>query len=510
MPLSPNVRHALGRLLLAAGLLAAAWGLFEGRKRLVQTFFRRGPGGAAPPALSRLPRADPDLAAAGGRVPPATGHGLAPAAFVRVALLDGVDAATSRHLPHYDSVCRRGLELVVDVGFPTVSLPVQSVLWTGLTQQQTGIQFVQARIDPPPDGALPARVPSSAAVAESHPFISQSFGFARAWPALDIDRPALAEWEAGTFQFMALALAGSDTRLVFVHLLGADDAGHRHGRASPEFAAAAARADRVLGDLLTIDAAAHGANSLWLVLADHGHRDAGGHGGEESEIRLVRACLVGGGLISAPQGRLVHLVDLSRALADALGQAPHPASAGRPLFEALAVPDQPGLTLPRPGPVRTALAALLVAVAVTITWLAARRSWNLPWWWVLAYLSVVGIEGAPSLSTPMIYRPLGQAIYLAALPGLCLLAITAGLAVRRVGPLRMIATQLQVPAALTAACAILCWGEPPLMPFWTANLSVCLVLLFSAAAVAALACLASLVPSGSDRAPPAETPGTPP
>jgi hypothetical protein len=323
-----KVRRALARAVAAAVLLAAAWGLFQARRRFIQSFFPRGPGGAPPPALEGAPTARGAGEAATG------GHGLPPAPFVRVALLDGVDRATALGLPHYGDVCRRGVEVVLDVGFPTVSLPVQSVLWTGLTQQQSGIQFVQGRLDPPPAGSLPGREPSSATVAQSHAFISQSFGFARAWPplAIDKDRPALAVWEAGPFEATALGLAGSDTRLVFLHMLGPDDAGHKRGRASPEFAAAAAEADRVLGGALLLDRAAHGDRSVWLVLADHGHRAAGGHGGEETAIRLVRACLAGAGVTPAPQRRLVHLVDLSRALADALGQAPPPASAGRPLY----------------------------------------------------------------------------------------------------------------------------------------------------------------------------------
>jgi len=485
---------------LAAFLLAGAYAAYEGRKQLIQHFFARGPGGAPAPALAR----DPGLGAAQS----SAGRGLARAALVRVALLDGVDRMTARRLPHYDSLCRRGLDLTVDVGFPTVSLPVQSVLWTGLTQQQSGIEFVQARVDPPPEGSLPAAEPSSAAVAESHPFISQSFGFARAWPPLDIAGQALVEWKGALFEPVAHGLAASETRLVFIHLLGPDTAGHRHGRDSSAFAAAAERADAMLGRLLAIDRAAHGENSRWLVLADHGHRAAGGHGGEEDDVRLVRACLAGAGLayVAAPAGQLIHLVDLSRALADALGQAPHPAAAGRPLYDALTAPAEAGASLPRPGPLRLALAALVVAAALTVTWLWTRRSSKLPWWWVVAFLSVVAIESAPSLSTPMIYRPLGSAIGVAALPGLALLALLTYVAMRARDPVRAAVTQLLVPAGLCLGAAILCWREPPLMPMWTALFSTFLVLLFTGAAVVALACLASLVPLASDPGARSETP----
>jgi hypothetical protein len=481
------------RLCLVAALLAAAFGLFTARKRFIASFFARGPGGAAPPALALPPEASRARA------------GLAPVPLLRVALLDGVDRDTADMLPAYRALCARGLSLTVDAGFPTVSLPVESALWTGLSQQQSGIEFVQARIDPPPAGSLPAREPSSAAVSESHPFIAQSFGFAHAWPRLDTAGQELADWKERGFPIVARELVASDRRLVFVHLLAADSAGHKKGRDSPEFGAAAANLDALLGQLVELDRAVHGARSRWLVLADHGHRPAGGHGGEEPRIRLVRACLVGPGLeraADAPSGHLVHMIDLSRAIADSLGLAPHPDSAGRPLWAAVAAPEQAGVSLPRPGPLRWAIAAALLTTAAFATWFAARRRvWRLPWWWVLAYLCVVTIRTVPSLSTPMIYKPLGQDMYLAALPGLLLLAITAGAAVRRTSPWRVVAAQLLVPAAVTAAGVVLSWRTPPLMPLWTAHTSLFLVLLFTGTLVVALAILASLVPmrSSGDR-----------
>jgi hypothetical protein len=479
--------HGLAvRLGLAVALLAAAFALFSERKRFIASFFPRGPGGADKPALALPPEA--------GRA----SAGLTPAPLLRVVLLDGVDRDTADVLPAYQELCARGLSLAVDVGFPTVSLPVQSALWTGLTQQQSGIEFVQARIDPPPAGSLPAREPSSAALSESHQFIAQSFGFARAWPRLDAPKEEMAAWKERGFALVAEQLVASDTRLVFVHVLAADSAGHKKGRDSPDFGAAAAAGDQLLARLVEVDRAVHGDRTRWLVLADHGHRPTGGHGGEEPRIRVVRACLAGAGLeraAHAPSGHLVHLVDVSRAVADSLGQAPHPDSAGRPLWAALAAREQPRATLPRPGALRWAIAAALLALAAFATWFAARRRvWRLPWWWVLAYLSVVTAETVPSLSTPMIYKPLGQDIYLAALPGLLLLAITAGAAVRRTSPWRVAAAQLLVPAAVTAVGFVLSWRTPPLMPLWTAHTSVFVVLLWTGALVVALAILASAVP----------------
>src|SRR5690606_11490217 len=101
--------------------------------------------------------------------------------------------------------CSRGLALRVDVGFPTVSLPVQVSLWTGLTQQQTGIVFRSDRpLVPPLATSIPAQVPGSRAVAESHGYIVRSIGFADAQPAaLDPAHPAkdadLDTWKGGAW-----------------------------------------------------------------------------------------------------------------------------------------------------------------------------------------------------------------------------------------------------------------------------------------------------------------------
>ena len=69
---------------------------------------------------------------------------------MRVVLLDGLSRAHALRLPSLSEICSAGQELQLDIGFPTVSLPVQSALWTGMTQQQSGLQYHI--------GKLPARL----------------------------------------------------------------------------------------------------------------------------------------------------------------------------------------------------------------------------------------------------------------------------------------------------------------------------------------------------------------
>jgi hypothetical protein len=119
----------------------------------------------------------------------------------------------------------------------------------------------------------------------------------------------------------------------------------------------------------------------------------------------------------------------------------------------------------------------------------------------VAYLSVILIELTPSLSTHMIYKPMGRIMYVAALPGLGLLAIQAALALRKLSAVRVAIAQLLMPAALAAASLVLCGGarvlfgvdgDPPLMPRWSGHASLFLVMLFTGAIVVALAVLASV------------------
>src|SRR5205814_5389612 len=144
----------------------------------------------------------------------------------------------------------KGVTLRVDVGFPTVSLPVAVSLWTGLTQQQTGIMDRYNRpLEPPLDArGIPAQVPGSIAITEgvmkprakgggelvpgNYGWIERSLGFQRTEPAADpkssiVDRDGQAwseQWES-----RAKAAVASDARLVYVHLMRVDLAGHLHG-----------------------------------------------------------------------------------------------------------------------------------------------------------------------------------------------------------------------------------------------------------------------------------------
>ncbi len=473
---------------LVIGLMLLGIGSGVARRHFIRAFFRDAPAGAPPPV------AQPAAGQATAAQPLPAAAGLPPAPRTRVLLIDGLDADTARNLPALNHLCRDGLDLTVDVGFPTVSLPVQSVLWTGRTQHQSGLLYRIAPLATPPPGALPHRLPGSRAASEDQPFIARSFGF---------------QMLAGDFPAAAREAVSGSARLAFVHVLRVDKAGHRGGSASAAYREAAVWSDDLLGKLLRTAPA--GPGTRWFVLSDHGHRGAGGHGGAEREIRLTRACIAGGPSARRGDspGSEIHLIDLARALGDSLGLPPPAGAVGRPLPFARAHPDR-GATLPGAGWLRQGLAVLVFLGALALG--LARPRWRRRSLWPLwplplplAYLGVLVIRGLPTLSNPIVYPPLGIGAVLAAVPGLLLLVVAMGWLLRH-DPGRLpdfCRVQLVPLAGLVAACLLACGGvqaivrggPPPLYPIWTAHAAVFMSLFAAAALLLALVLLLAVAGS---------------
>lgn len=460
-------------------LLGLAVGCHWFRRATIRSFFKDGVPGAAP-ALSQ---------------PPAQAAGLEVVARTRVVLIDG--QGLSFVPPTLKRLCAEGLDLVVDNGFPTVSLPVQHVLWTGQTQSQSGLLYRIAALPTPPAGALPLAVADAVAVAESHNEIVRSFGFATVHAPVGAKAVSEADklWRAGGFAAAAKAAVASPARLAFVHVLRVDEAGHAEGARSSLYAEAVQTADELLNDLVLVDPDCQ--NTRWLVLSDHGHRAAGGHADAERSIRFVRACFFGAGVTRWRAVHPVHLVDLHRALADGLGVAT--SSAGRPLPFALANPDI-NATLPSASLPAWLLALVLVLLSAWITWrCAAGVLFAYPFWFVLAYACVVTMRGPITLSNPVVYPPLGLSGVTAFWPALLLLCGQALFVFSRISTGRAAFALLLVPTATLAAVAVLCralpvWlgieNPPPLLPWWSAHTAVFASVMSAAFATCAVAALA--------------------
>ncbi|WP_449278400.1 alkaline phosphatase family protein [Leucobacter sp. GX24907] len=240
--------------------------------------------------------------------------------------LDGlrVDRAFGTGLaPTLDLLAAQGFLLHAEVEGPTISGPSWATILTGATHAQHGIDdndmrghrlrdcpdFLsrEAAADPAvttyaaagwPNLTDPAGVGPIIRLRQDdiddgrHHVVSLN-GELYGYRAIDPEIAARAR--------LAIEHAGPD--LSFVYFCEIDDAGHYFGVHSPQYDEAVSNSDRHLGILLeAVDARVRDHGETWVVAAttDHGHLDAGGHGGstpEERQTFLVTA--VRGGVLPA-------------------------------------------------------------------------------------------------------------------------------------------------------------------------------------------------------------------
>ncbi len=204
--------------------------------------------------------------------------------------------------PKLAAFAAAGVLLPLTMEVPTISGPGWSSLVTGTPHAQHGVVdnlFVGHRlrrhrdllaraadVDPTcttfaaadwpplvdPDGPGPIIAPSADRESAGRHTVVLRDGETKGYGPMDAEIAAAARTH--------LRETGPDVS--FVYLGEVDEAGHRHGGTAPEYTAAISRVDALLGGLLDAvseRAAAHGEDWLVAVTTDHGHLDAGGHGG---------------------------------------------------------------------------------------------------------------------------------------------------------------------------------------------------------------------------------------
>lgn len=145
-----------------------------------------------------------------------------------------------------------------------------------------------------------------------------------------------AEYDEGTTRRTVDKLTTTDPDAVFVHLDNVDHAGHDHGAASRQYLDAIEGADAQVGRILqAVTSRATYAEEDWLILVttDHGHTDAGGHGGSSWAERHTFLIAAGSGLGAGTVRHDVRMPDVAATALAHLGIPLDPAwdLDGRPL-----------------------------------------------------------------------------------------------------------------------------------------------------------------------------------
>ncbi|MFK0168530.1 alkaline phosphatase family protein [Streptomyces sp. NPDC090306] len=145
-----------------------------------------------------------------------------------------------------------------------------------------------------------------------------------------------AEYDTGTTSRAVARLRDANPDAVFVQLDNVDHAGHSYGAASQQYLDAVHGADAQVGQMVAaVKARATYAAESWLIMitADHGHTDAGGHGGSSWPERQTFMIATGPTLAAGSVRHDVKMPDVAASALAHLGVAIDPAWGldGRPV-----------------------------------------------------------------------------------------------------------------------------------------------------------------------------------
>ncbi|MFE0104092.1 alkaline phosphatase family protein [Streptomyces sp. NPDC059009] len=145
-----------------------------------------------------------------------------------------------------------------------------------------------------------------------------------------------AEYDTGTTSRAVEQVKSGDPDAVFVQLDNVDHAGHTYGAASQQYLDAIHGVDAQAGQIIAaVTSRATYGNEDWLIMitADHGHTDAGGHGGSSWPERQTFMIATGGGVSAGSVRYDVRMPDVAASALAHLGVPVDPAWGldGRPV-----------------------------------------------------------------------------------------------------------------------------------------------------------------------------------
>ncbi len=240
-----------------------------------------------------------------------------PARPAVVVLLDGLRNDEATGLAALSRLARRGARAVTVLRPPTLSTPFYHAMLTGVGPDGTGVRtnrfHGRARLD-----SLADRVRASG---RHSVFLADGRGLLARMFAGPGDRVDSRSGALGRPLDEALATLGrpGGPALVIAHFLDVDATAHAGGIHSAAHLAALRGADRLVA---RVARGVRGRDVVVSVIADHGHIDGGGHGGDEPVVTHAPFVLVAPG---APRGRLARALrvgEIAPTLAAWMGVAP--------------------------------------------------------------------------------------------------------------------------------------------------------------------------------------------
>jgi len=227
-------------------------------------------------------------------VPAAAAPGSSVASRTVFVIIDGLRLDASRQMGTLQNLRAYGVDATLTAPQPSLSYPNWTTLVSGAAPEVSGV------VTNWHEGAAPAETLFDTAqrAGVKTLFVGPEdfdtlYGVSEK-ADMTFMRPWSGEYLTATYVDEVLKLAAAEQpRLIVVHLPDIDEAGHAHGGASPEYAEAVAKVD---ADLNRLVEGLQDGDTAFVVAADHGHIDTGGHGGWESDVVQVPGVFSGAGV----------------------------------------------------------------------------------------------------------------------------------------------------------------------------------------------------------------------
>jgi len=258
---------------------------------------------------------------------------------VVLIVVDGLRLDASQKMPELNGLRQQGADLVLRVGQPSLSYPSWTVIVSGAWQEISGVTtnwyegtvMVNNIFQIAREAGKPAVVAGSLGWRKLFgPYLTSVMAVNE--PEEETAPPE--EWakmDEETLHLALEALDQYDTGLVLIHFGGTDALAHNFGGISTEYINQVQTVDRYIGRIVgRLD----WEKDTLIITADHGHIDAGGHGGWEESVLNVPLVMVGKGIRRGVYTARLQ-ADIAPTVAALLG-LPYPThSQGAPLLEVL-------------------------------------------------------------------------------------------------------------------------------------------------------------------------------
>lgn len=213
---------------------------------------------------------------------------------VVLVVIDGLRKDAAEEMSSLTALQRYGAGFTLQAPQPSLSYPNWTTILSGTSQDYHGVvtnwHEGAASVETLFDTALRAKVPY---IAVGPSDIATLFPAAKRAEST-LFRQWSDDYLTGTYVDAVLAATSRfDRGLVFLHLPDIDEAGHDHGGDSTEYRSTVARVD---ADLRRLVEGLQDRRTTFVVVADHGHIDSGGHGGWERDVVEVSGVMAGAGI----------------------------------------------------------------------------------------------------------------------------------------------------------------------------------------------------------------------